>query len=535
LLICFFLYAVTPLTAQQTNANGFFQKRAGVGALAQAKVSLNKQGYINLNPRARRQIQFSGSPFSGNPSGPTRSRTTGQLIKWTDGAEWGNTMLFENNGKIGLSADPTAWIDFGNGPADSDTGLSLKFPQHGILWEVGQTYNPDYGPFQFVSGIAPSAPGVAGQLDDTNAGWGYNMTGSKPNEPSYFDIMEIHWNPGGGSGVNDYEQIEHYNEWQTTYGGAGGAPIVRPWGFVLRRYRAGDPRFEIQTHLNTTSYQMFDWYNGQFRGLDNQPMLSISGGVGQGQGTLNVHYGGISLDPFNLDPLNNRSNYVSGIISIHGQNALSSARYGNIQQLSLGMNDANSRATVYGNAMFGGRGNVPNSAVQLTVWPQHSAVKDALRFITPDTNLERYLDFRTISGTRHLALTKSGEFTWGPDSGPTNLDVGLLRASANTLQISKGAGSAGFGDLAVRGVKMQTGTANARAGTCTLGAGGNCVVSTSAITANSLVMLTVQNQVGTVGSPYIFSRTPGVSFTIQSTAGGLDNSVVAWVIIEPVS
>jgi hypothetical protein len=280
---------------------------------------------------------------------------------------------------------------------------------------------------------------------------------------------------------------------------------------------------------------MFDWYNGQFRGLDNQPMLSISGGVGQGQGTLRVHYGGISLDPFNLDPLNNRSNYVSGIISIHGQNALSSARYGNIQQLSLGMNDANSQATIYGNAMFGGRGNVPNSAVQLTVWPQHSAVKDAMRFITPDTNLERYLDFRTISGTRHLALTKSGEFTWGPDSGPTNLDVGLLRASANTLQISKGAGSAGFGDLAVRGVKMQTGTANARAGTCTLGAAGNCVVSTSAITANSLVMLTVQNKVGTVGSPYIFSRAPGVSFTIQSTAGGLDNSVVAWVIIEPVS
>ena len=78
-----------------------------------------------------------------------------------------------------------------------------------------------------------------------------------------------------------------------------------------------------------------------------------------------------------------------------------------------------------------------------------------------------------------------------------------------------------------------TTTAGANAfGSVTL-SGGSAVVSTSAITANSLVLLSVQS-LGTVivATPVaVTARSAGVSFTITSAAG-TDTSVIAWQIIN---
>lgn len=64
--------------------------------------------------------------------------------------------------------------------------------------------------------------------------------------------------------------------------------------------------------------------------------------------------------------------------------------------------------------------------------------------------------------------------------------------------------------------------------------GGTKTVAESSITANSIIMLTVQS-LGTIVTPHpvaVTARVPGTSFTITSDAG-TDTSVVAYTIREP--
>lgn len=92
------------------------------------------------------------------------------------------------------------------------------------------------------------------------------------------------------------------------------------------------------------------------------------------------------------------------------------------------------------------------------------------------------------------------------------------------------------GDLilttAGNGLQVKTGS-NATAGKATL-TGGTVTVSTTKVTANSLIFLTHQNNSGTVGSPSVSARTAGTSFVITSTSAS-DTSDVAWFIVEPAS
>lgn len=81
------------------------------------------------------------------------------------------------------------------------------------------------------------------------------------------------------------------------------------------------------------------------------------------------------------------------------------------------------------------------------------------------------------------------------------------------------------------GFALKEGT-NATMGTATL-SGGTVVVSTTKVTANSRIFLTVQGGTLTnVGTPYVSARTAGTSFTISSV-NPLDASNVGWIIIEP--
>lgn len=70
-------------------------------------------------------------------------------------------------------------------------------------------------------------------------------------------------------------------------------------------------------------------------------------------------------------------------------------------------------------------------------------------------------------------------------------------------------------------------------GTATL-VGGTKTVAEPRVTANSIIMLSVQS-LGTIVTPHpvaVTARTPGTGFTISSDAG-TDTSVVAYSIREP--
>ena len=69
------------------------------------------------------------------------------------------------------------------------------------------------------------------------------------------------------------------------------------------------------------------------------------------------------------------------------------------------------------------------------------------------------------------------------------------------------------------------------AGTATL-VGGTITVNNTSITANTRIFLTVSSVIGTQGF-LSTTQIASTSFTINSTGGVLDNSIVNWLLIEP--
>lgn len=80
-------------------------------------------------------------------------------------------------------------------------------------------------------------------------------------------------------------------------------------------------------------------------------------------------------------------------------------------------------------------------------------------------------------------------------------------------------------------VKVKEGT-NCRMGTATLNGTTEVTVTTTAVASTSRIQLTINAPGGTVGSPYVSSRSAGTSFGVKSTAVG-DTSTVAWLIVDP--
>jgi len=90
------------------------------------------------------------------------------------------------------------------------------------------------------------------------------------------------------------------------------------------------------------------------------------------------------------------------------------------------------------------------------------------------------------------------------------------------------------GDLRIntagKGLLVKEGS-NAKMGVATLVAG-TVTVNTTAVTANSRIFLTHQNNSGTVGFVTVSARTASTSFTILSS-NAADTSNIAWMIVEP--
>jgi len=103
----------------------------------------------------------------------------------------------------------------------------------------------------------------------------------------------------------------------------------------------------------------------------------------------------------------------------------------------------------------------------------------------------------------------------------------FLRGSVDPLIAEHTKANANFTELYA---KTAAGSST-RSGTTTL-VGGTKVVSDTATTAASIILLTCQTPGGTAGFLAVSARTAGTSFTILSSSG-TDTSVVGYLIIEP--
>lgn len=117
------------------------------------------------------------------------------------------------------------------------------------------------------------------------------------------------------------------------------------------------------------------------------------------------------------------------------------------------------------------------------------------------------------------------------------VDVGYgWRADLTEQYFKDDAGARTFSVTRATGqVKLSEGL-NRQQGIVPLAVGGATVVPNGLITPVTRIMLTAQDGgPPPTGSPFVLARAPGASFTISSTAGGLDAGVlVAWQLWEPV-
>lgn len=144
--------------------------------------------------------------------------------------------------------------------------------------------------------------------------------------------------------------------------------------------------------------------------------------------------------------------------------------------------------------------------------------------------------FKQVAG-----VPSDGDFSHTPENGTLALNTTAgelyMRIGGAWVTVDSTPGSfTAAGNLIVSaigsGLRVAEGS-NAKMGVTTLVAGTK-VVTTTAVTANSRIFITVQS-LGTVAvaSGYaVTARTAGTSFTITASVG-TDTSVVAWMLVEP--
>lgn len=194
-------------------------------------------------------------------------------------------------------------------------------------------------------------------------------------------------------------------------------------------------------------------------------------------------------------------------------------------------------STLTGNVNVGGATNT--SAYVVNASGGHISVAGAFAFRsfglgTPSAVAAGDTEYLTLaqgtSGDAFLSIRHTGAGAARDFTILTGSDTERLRVSgsAGTVTFTADAklGTAG------NGLYVKEGT-NATMGSATLVLGVK-VVSTTKVTANSRIFLTVES-LGTIATPVAVSvtaRTGGTSFTITS-ANLTDTSVIGWIIIEP--
>lgn len=162
-----------------------------------------------------------------------------------------------------------------------------------------------------------------------------------------------------------------------------------------------------------------------------------------------------------------------------------------------------------------------NDGLDITTSPAHDGTStDMTADAGPGVRL-------AVSGEANARVGVDSDAIWLGAGGVTSgWDVKFYRQAADV-----GATDDDFAiNLAGKGLRVKEGT-NAKMGTAVL-ITGTKVVSTTAVTANSRILLTSQVDGGTPGFLRVSARTAGTSFTITSSSG-TDTSTVAWMLVEP--
>jgi hypothetical protein len=127
------------------------------------------------------------------------------------------------------------------------------------------------------------------------------------------------------------------------------------------------------------------------------------------------------------------------------------------------------------------------------------------------------LDLRNSSGVSKVTVSNAGNAVVAGTLGNTGDQT---VTGGNTIVATAG-----------KGLNIKEGS-NARMGTGTLNGATEVTISTTAVTANSRIFLSIQAPAGTpAGVIYVSSRVAATSFGVKGAAS--DTSTFAWMIVEP--
>lgn len=303
---------------------------------------------------------------------------------------------------------------------------------------------------------------------------------------------------------------------------SGGATIGTAYGLHVENITGATTDYGIVVEGATTKSL---WIKGGVSQFDAGIVVNDS--VTATSGTHNLQFNTLSLP----DPGANSSATFVGIENDITQAAWSHNLTGSMIGYQTTVNIAQNAGTA---AQVTGYSSVLNFTGSGEVLSMDGFVSSVLfTNVTADLDSIKHFHVKDTVAVGDL-FAQYGFYVDNLTGGDAN--YGLVIEGASTKSIWVKAGDSEFdGNVAVglagKGFQVKEG-ANAKMGTATL-VGGTVTVSTTAVTANSRIFLTVNG--GTllnVGSTYISARTAATSFTISST-NVLDSSNVAWIIIEP--
>lgn len=142
-------------------------------------------------------------------------------------------------------------------------------------------------------------------------------------------------------------------------------------------------------------------------------------------------------------------------------------------------------------------------------------------------------------GLANLGTAGAVAFVHGTNTDRLAIDDANFHWDDSTNRLGIGTNAPSYpldvrGDISVgtlgSGFRVAEGS-NAKMGASVLVAG-TVTVSTTAVTANSRIFLTHQNNSGTPGFVTVSARSAGTSFTITSS-NGADTSTIGWILFEP--
>lgn len=174
---------------------------------------------------------------------------------------------------------------------------------------------------------------------------------------------------------------------------------------------------------------------------------------------------------------------------------------------------------------------VSSGAVGTAGYPASGATLGAIDFVGGDTAGNTYQQGASIDSLAgSLWSSTNREATVRVFTVPSASTTQTLAATFGSDQSLTVAGNI-ISSAVGKGFQVKEGS-NAKMGTATLNGTTAVVVSNTSVTATSRIFVTTNASGGTVGVPYVDTRSAGTSFSLKST-NAADTSTVAWVIFEP--